>query len=89
MSRGNFPSGKDSSNMARTRTRHYNQLTPREREILKLISDGFSNREIAEFIGVSTRTVESHRARLMIKLNIYDVPGLVKYAIREGITEIT
>ena len=70
------------------RTRHFNQLTPREGEILRLITDGFTNREIAEHLSLSTRTVESHRARIMIKLATYDVAGLVKYAIRSGITSV-
>jgi DNA-binding NarL/FixJ family response regulator len=61
-------------------------LTTREREILKLIAEGASNRAIAELLSISVRTVENHRARLMGKLNIKNSTDLVKYAIRKGYT---
>ena len=69
--------------------RCYGRLTERESQVLKLISEGFSNQEIAISLGRSIRTIEAHRARLMIKLNIFDVPGLVKFALREGITSLS
>lgn len=65
-----------------------NQLTKREREVVKYLAEGMTNREIAEFLGLSTRTVEAHRARIMIKSDFRDIAGLVKYAIREGLTTL-
>jgi DNA-binding NarL/FixJ family response regulator len=62
-------------------------LTGREREVLQLISEGRTSKEIASELGVSLRTAESHRARLMKKLEIHDVAGLVRYAIRLGLVE--
>lgn len=59
-------------------------LTPRQREILTLVALGLSSKEIAFRLKRSVKTVETHRARLMERLAIYDVPGLVKYAIRAG-----
>lgn len=60
-------------------------LTSREREVLQLVAEGMSSKEIASSLGVSTRTVESHRSNLMDKLGIHKVSGLVRYAIREGL----
>ena len=60
-------------------------LSGREREILQLIGEGLSSKEIAESLGVSARTVEAHRANVMQKLDIHKVAGLVRFAIREGI----
>lgn len=57
-------------------------LTPRQKEILQLLAEGRSTREIAELLGVSIKTVEAHRSNLMERLEIYDVPGLVRLAIR-------
>lgn len=57
-------------------------LTPRQKEVLQLIAEGCSTRDIAERLSVSVKTVETHRARLMERLEIYDVPGLVRLAIR-------
>jgi DNA-binding NarL/FixJ family response regulator len=61
------------------------QLTPRQREILQLIAEGKNTKEIAHRLGIGAKTVETHRLRLMSHLDIYDVPGLVRYAIREGL----
>ncbi len=61
------------------------QLTPRQREVLQLVAEGHSVREIAQILQVSTKTVETHRAQLMERLDIYDVAGLVRYAIRVGL----
>ena len=61
------------------------RLTPRQREILHLIARGFATREIAVQLHVSVKTVESHRAQLMQRLNIHDVAGLTRYAIRTGL----
>lgn len=60
-------------------------LTPRQREILQLIAEGHGTREIGERLHVSVKTVETHRAQLMERLGIYDVPGLVRFAIRTGL----
>lgn len=63
----------------------YNQLTGREREILKLLAEGYTTREIAELLVVSPKTVEGHKTRLMGKLDLRNRVELVKYAIRKGI----
>jgi DNA-binding NarL/FixJ family response regulator len=60
-------------------------LTPRQQEILKLIAGGKSTKEIAFELKVSVKTVETHRAQLMERLNIRDVPGLVRYALKTGL----
>ncbi|HWQ35820.1 MAG TPA: response regulator transcription factor [Blastocatellia bacterium] len=60
-------------------------LTPRQREILQLIAEGHSTKEIAWKLKISIKTVESHRAAIMERLEIYDLPGLIRYAIRRGI----
>ena len=61
-------------------------LTPREREVLQLIAEGKSSKEIGAAFHISARTVETHRQRIMAKLGIRTVAGLTKYAIREGLT---
>ncbi len=61
------------------------QLTPRQREILQLIAEGKSNKEIAQLLDASVKTIESHRASLMDRLDIHDLAGLVRYAIRHGL----
>ncbi|HEX5220767.1 MAG TPA: response regulator transcription factor [Verrucomicrobiae bacterium] len=61
------------------------QLTPRQREILQLIAEGQSTKEIAFTLKLSVKTVETHRAQLMDRLEIYDVAGLVRYAMRVGL----
>jgi DNA-binding NarL/FixJ family response regulator len=62
-------------------------LSPREQEVLKLISEAHTNREIAEILMLSEKTVESHRANLLRKLGMRDRVELVRYAIRRGLTE--
>ncbi len=61
------------------------KLTSRQREILQLIAEGNSTKEIASKLNVSVKTVETHRMKIMERLEIHDVPGLVRYAIRAGI----
>ncbi|HSX70208.1 MAG TPA: response regulator transcription factor [Pseudomonas sp.] len=61
------------------------ELTQRQVEILRLITRGASTRAIADGLGLSVKTVEAHRAQIMKRLDIHDVPGLVLYALREGI----
>jgi DNA-binding NarL/FixJ family response regulator len=62
-------------------------LTPRQREVLILISEGESTKEIAHRLNVSVKTVESHRLQLMERLGINDVAGLVRYAVRSGLVD--
>jgi DNA-binding NarL/FixJ family response regulator len=61
------------------------QLTSRQREILQLIAEGKTTKEIAFLLNVSSKTVDSHRVQLMAKLDIRDIPGLVRYAMRFGL----
>ena len=64
------------------------QLTPRQREILQLLAEGRNTKEIASDLDISVKTVESHRLQLMERLNIHDVPGLVRYAVRSGLVSV-
>ena len=66
-----------------------NLLTVREKEVLKLIAEGKSHKEIAALLFISIRTVDHHRANIMKKLNIKDTANLTKYAIRRGYTSVT
>jgi DNA-binding NarL/FixJ family response regulator len=61
------------------------QLTPRQREIVQLVAEGKSTKEIAFALEISVKTVEAHRSQIMTKLGIHDVPGLVRYAMRVGL----
>jgi DNA-binding NarL/FixJ family response regulator len=63
------------------------RLTVRQREIVRQIAAGRSNREIAHALGLSTKTVESHRSEAMNRLGIHDVAGIVRYAVRAGLVE--
>jgi DNA-binding NarL/FixJ family response regulator len=63
----------------------YERLTPRQREILQLIAEGYTTKEIAHMLNISAKTVETHRMQLMDQLDIHDVAGLVRYAIRKGL----
>ena len=63
-------------------------LTAREREVLQLIAEGWSTKEIASRLYVSIKTVETHRRQIMKKLDIHTVADLTKYAIREGLTSL-
>jgi DNA-binding NarL/FixJ family response regulator len=60
-------------------------LTPRQREVLKSVAEGRTTKEIAFALGLSAKTVETHRAQIMERLGIRDIPGLVRYAIRTGL----
>jgi DNA-binding NarL/FixJ family response regulator len=64
------------------------QLSTREREILKLIAEGNSNRNVAEMLTISVKTVETHRANIMSKLEVHDVTGLVRMAIKYGLISL-
>lgn len=63
------------------------RLSDRERQVLRLIVEGLSNKEIADKLYLSSKTVENHRARIMAKLEVHDVIGLVKYAIGAGLVD--
>ena len=63
----------------------YEQLTDREREVLKLLADGYTNQEIADMLVVRPKTVEGHKTSLMAKLDLHSRVDLVKYALRKGI----
>lgn len=69
-------------------TDSYERLTDREREILKLVAEGYANREIAEMLKISVKTVLGHRTNLMEKLDIHNRTELVKYAITKGLIQI-
>ncbi|MBI2060839.1 MAG: response regulator transcription factor [Nitrospirae bacterium] len=66
----------------------HRKLTPREREVLQLIAEGLSNKEIAKELSISVKTVEKHRQRIMDKLNIHSVVGLTRHAIQVGIIRV-
>lgn len=63
----------------------WDTLTPREREILKLIAEGYKNREIADFLCISVKTAEKHRANLMKKLDLHSVSAVTAFAIKQGL----
>jgi len=59
-------------------------LTPREREVLQLVAEGRRSKEIADVLGIKTKTAEAHRANIMDKLGIHETAGLVRYAVKNG-----
>ena len=64
------------------------QISPREREVLQLIAEGWSTKQIASHLYVSVKTIETHRRQIMKKLDLHSIADLTKYAIREGLTSI-
>jgi|WetSurMetagenome_2_1015567.scaffolds.fasta_scaffold38375_2 two-component system, NarL family, response regulator NreC len=76
------------SRMSGPRPSGSSSLTSRERDVLRLIAEGRRTREIAETLGVSAKTVESHRRQMMENLNLSSIAALVKYAIREGLASL-
>lgn len=62
-------------------------LTPREREILQLIAEGKTTKEIATILGISVKTADSHRSNMMEKLDLHEIASLVRYAIRRGLVQ--
>jgi two-component system response regulator NreC len=62
-------------------------LSDRERQVLQLVAEGKTTKELATILGISAKTAESHRSNIMDKLDIHDVAGLVRYAIRTGIIQ--
>ena len=65
-----------------------NSISPREHDVLQLIAEGYSNKEIAKILSISIKTVQTHRANLMKKLDLHDSGDLIKYAIQKKIIEI-
>lgn len=68
-------------------SRDIERLTPRQREILRLVAEGYTTQAIAQKLEISIKTVETHRMQLMERLNIHDIAGLVRYAIRVGLVK--
>ena len=68
--------------------KHDQKLTPRQREILRLVANGMTTKEIAESLFISVKTVETHRGQLMERLNIHDLAGLIRYALRSGLIDL-
>lgn len=62
-------------------------LSPREREVLQLIAEGKTSKEVAVVLGISVKTAESHRSRMMEKLNVHETASLVRYAIKRGLVQ--
>ena len=77
------PSGDGSAFNPPSRSR----LTPREREIVQLLAEGKSNKEIAGYLGISVKTAETHRANIMLKLDFHSLADLVRYAVRNNIIQ--
>jgi two-component system, NarL family, response regulator NreC len=63
-------------------------LTPREREVLQLVAAGKTTKEVAEILGISVKTAESHRTHIMQKLDTSNTAGVVRYAIRQGLIQV-
>ena len=76
---------RDFTNNQTTRESPYERLTPRQTEIAQLVAEGHRNSDIASILGMSIKTVETHRTQLMARLGVHDVTGLVRYAIRVGL----
>ena len=67
---------------------NFSSLTDREREVLQLLAEGKSTKEAAKILFVSVKTIEGHRSKIMQKLNIHHMAGLIKFAIKEGLTSL-
>ncbi|HMC37684.1 MAG TPA: response regulator transcription factor [Actinomycetota bacterium] len=63
-------------------------LTPREREVLRLVAEGKTTKEVAALLGISVKTTEAHRMRVMKKLETHNTAGIVRYAIRQGLIQV-
>lgn len=63
------------------------RLTPREREILQLLAEGKGNKEVADLLGISVKTAETHRANIMLKMDFHSITELVRYAVRNKIIQ--
>jgi DNA-binding NarL/FixJ family response regulator len=74
-------------NVPKARRQNTGRLTAREREVLQLLAEGHANKQIAAALGITTKTAETHRARIMAKLDFHSITELVRYAIRNRIIE--
>jgi DNA-binding NarL/FixJ family response regulator len=77
----------DVTDAGKPRGRSLDLLTGREREVLQLLTEGRANKEIAALLGISPKTAETHRARMMVKLGVHSIGELVRYAVRNRIIE--
>jgi DNA-binding NarL/FixJ family response regulator len=75
-------------NTSKTESSAFSHLSDREREVLQLVAEGKTSKEIASQLNLSIKTVEAHRLNIMEKLNIHTVAELTKYAIREGLSSL-
>jgi DNA-binding NarL/FixJ family response regulator len=85
-----FHAGSFSSELKRMATRKGDQnqvLSPREKTIVKLVAEGYSNKGVSAMLNLSIKTTETHRAAAMRKLNIHSTAGLVRYAVRSKLVE--
>jgi DNA-binding NarL/FixJ family response regulator len=64
------------------------RITDRERQVLRLVVEGHTSNEVAKLLGLSPKGVDTYRSRIMLKLGVGDLPGLVKFAIRHGLTTV-
>jgi len=64
------------------------QLSPRQTQILKLIAEGMTTKQVAMELAISIKTVETHRSALMTRIGVHDVAGLVRYAVKVGIVDL-
>lgn len=82
-----FPPSLDASVDAGTARGAFDLLSPRQREVLQLLAEGNSTRKIAEKMGITENTVEKHRERIMVVLDLHDLTSLVRFAILAGLTQ--
>lgn len=76
------------SGQADTESSALDPLTPRQTEILRLIAEGKTTKQAAAQLNLSIKTIETHRAQIMERLGIHDIPGLVRYAVRQGLVDL-
>ena len=79
---------RDVSEVLRESTDAYDSLTDREKQVLKLVAEGRSNKEIADLLGVSVKTAMSHRERMMEKLGLHSRTAVIKFALRRGVIRV-
>jgi two-component system response regulator NreC len=80
--------GAEATNSPSKGSEAYDLLTDREKEVLKLVAEGKSNKEVAETLGISVKTAMSHRERLMEKLEIHNRTDLIRFALRQGVIRV-
>lgn len=79
------PFATDLAEQANAGVSPISRLSPRERTVLQLVAEGFSSKQIGDRLGISAKTVEHHRTALMQKLDVHDIAGLTRLAVREGL----